>query len=495
MLRDALKDLCLLSCLCLAACTATVSPLPAPGLGPTPTAAPAPTGPPPTPVCEDEASALPHYDLRLSLDYAAHTAEVAQSIQVANTSGAAWPDLALAVAANDSPGVFSLHSLSVDGFPGRYVLDGVGLRVLLAAPLDSGCRLTVHLEYSLALPRLDSSAFGWRGALGWTPRQVLLGGWYPTLVPYRAGAGWLARRPAPQGEFETVEASDVAVRLELVGEAAEVQVVGSAAPGACPDEDPPPETVTCYALPAARHFAFALSDQMRVLTDKTGQTTITSMYFPEHVAGGRQVLETARDAFAVYGNRYGPAPYTWLAGVEADMPDGMEFSGLFLLGRPYYAEFDRTPQNYLTVIAAHETAHQWWYSLVGNDPAAEPWLDESLATYSEEVYFEAAFPELVEWWWQFRVWFYLPVGPVDSDIYTSDEFRPYVDAVYLNGAQFLHALRGEAGDETFFNFLRAYAERGAGRIMTAEDFWEIYGEFGDAEGSEARRTYFEGSER
>jgi aminopeptidase N len=88
------------------------------------------------------------------------------------------------------------------------------------------------------------------------------------------------------------------------------------------------------------------------------------------------------------------------------------------------------------------------------------------------------------------VWGYLPQGAVDSDIYAADEFRPYVDAVYLNGAQFAHALRGEAGDEAFFNFLRAYAERGAGRVMTGADFWAIYGEFGDAEGSAARAAYF-----
>jgi hypothetical protein len=31
----------------------------------------------------------------------------------------------------------------------------------------------------------------------------------------------------------------------------------------------------------------------------------------------------------------------------------------------------------------HETAHQWFYSLVGNDQARNPWLDEGLATWAE----------------------------------------------------------------------------------------------------------------
>ena len=31
----------------------------------------------------------------------------------------------------------------------------------------------------------------------------------------------------------------------------------------------------------------------------------------------------------------------------------------------------------------HETAHQWFYSLIGNDQARDPWLDEGLATWAE----------------------------------------------------------------------------------------------------------------
>ncbi len=31
----------------------------------------------------------------------------------------------------------------------------------------------------------------------------------------------------------------------------------------------------------------------------------------------------------------------------------------------------------------HEVARSWFYSLVGNDQARDPWLDESLATYAQ----------------------------------------------------------------------------------------------------------------
>ena len=33
-------------------------------------------------------------------------------------------------------------------------------------------------------------------------------------------------------------------------------------------------------------------------------------------------------------------------------------------------------------VTVHETAHQWFYSLVGNDQARDPWLDESLTQWA-----------------------------------------------------------------------------------------------------------------
>ena len=462
---------------------------------PVPDATLAPQGPPPTPVCDGILPAPPHYEIDLRLDYAAHIAQVTEAIQLVNDSSDAWRDISLVVSANHVSGVFDLHALTVDGYPASYVLEGVALRILLPVRLEPGCRLALGANYTLNLPRLNAAVVGWRGALGWTTRQSLLGLWYPTLAPYQDGAGWLAHAPAIQGEYATTEASHVALKLTLTGEAVDLTLVGSAPGEACGaaeaqiQESAAP--AICFELQGGRHFALAFSDQMDTATAKARDVAFTSMYFPEHSAAGMAVLNTTRDAFAAFTDRFGPVPYTSISAVEADLVDGMEFSGIFFLGRPYFGEFDGSPQNHLTALAAHETAHQWWYSLVGNDPAAEPWLDEALATYSEEIYYEAYYPHLVEWWWGFRVWQYLPDGAVDSDIYVWPDFRSYVDAVYLNGAQFLHTLRGEIGDEAFFEFLRAYAATGAGKIVTAEDFWRVYDtQGGDAASSTARISYF-----
>jgi aminopeptidase N len=111
---------------------------------------------------------------------------------------------------------------------------------------------------------------------------------------------------------------------------------------------------------------------------------------------------------------------------------------------------------------------------MGNNQAIQPWLDEAFATYSEFLFYERAYPNLMDWWWDFRVNSHSPNGPVDLTIYEEAGFDAYVGAVYLNGARFLHELRGALGDEVFFAFLRDYIEVATGRLITSEEFlWRL----------------------
>ena len=155
----------------------------------------------------------------------------------------------------------------------------------------------------------------------------------------------------------------------------------------------------------------------------------------------------------------------------------MEYDGLYFLSNGFYNLYQGTPGEYLIAIAAHETAHQWWYALVGNDQAMEPWLDEALCTYSERLFYEHLYPEALEWWWAYRVNYYDPRGWVDDTIYNphgyQNAYRSYRDAVYLNGARFLEDLRNLIGDEAFFSFLKDYTANYSRRITTSAEFFQL----------------------
>jgi aminopeptidase N len=168
----------------------------------------------------------------------------------------------------------------------------------------------------------------------------------------------------------------------------------------------------------------------------------------------------------------------------------MEYSGFYFLGAEYYAAYDGTPRNYLTAIAAHEVAHQWWYDEVGNDQAHEPWLDEALCIYGELIYYQAAHPDLVNWWWDFRVTRFNPAGWVNASVYDFAAFRPYVNAVYLRGALFMRDLRAAMGDGAFFDFLGRYRAAQSGRVAQADDFWSLLQTYNVPNLARLRATYF-----
>jgi aminopeptidase N len=177
--------------------------------------------------------------------------------------------------------------------------------------------------------------------------------------------------------------------------------------------------------------------------------------------------------------------------VEVDFFDGMEYQGLFFLSGSYFADYAGDPRSYLVALSAHETSHQWWYGLVGNNQATEPWLDEAFATYSELLFFQARYPYLEAWWWDFRVARFEPAGWLDSSIYDHEDFRSYVDAVYLRGALFLHQVRGLIGDEAFMALLRDYVEGGAYDQATGEDFFYLLEKHDSADMKLLMQEYYE----
>lgn len=149
------------------------------------------------------------------------------------------------------------------------------------------------------------------------------------------------------------------------------------------------------------------------------------------------------------------------------------------------------PLNNLTILVPHEISHQWIYSLVGNDSAREPWLDEAFATYSEALYFERYQPDHLEWWWANRVEGFDPNGWVDSTTSIPGGYTAYRDAVYLNGAKFLQSLRELVGDEAFFAVISQYATENTYKIVTETDFFSILREHSDADLSVLLAQYFE----
>jgi aminopeptidase N len=287
------------------------------------------------------------------------------------------------------------------------------------------------------------------------------------------------------GEHLVYDASDFTVNLKPADPAVTPVVAASAA--AVPNGE-----WTTYKLTAGRAFVISASTGFLTVSTQVGGVTVTSYYLqPIYQGAAQAAMKASAEALQVFTQRYGPYPHPTLAAVMGDFNDGMEFSAFFYLSRDFYNLYDGTTRTYLVFVAAHETAHQWWWEQVANDQALQPWLDEAMATYSEHVFYEATDPQLVSWWWTYRIDFYQPQGWVDIPIYAGGGFRPYTNAVYFRGAHFLDDLRARLGDDVFFGFLQDYLKQENGKIATSLDFFRILSQHTKTDYSDIERKYFQ----
>ncbi|MDQ3979513.1 MAG: hypothetical protein M3314_08185, partial [Actinomycetota bacterium] len=114
-----------------------------------------------------------------------------------------------------------------------------------------------------------------------------------------------------------------------------------------------------------------------------------------------------------------------------------------------------------TDILTHEVGHQWFYALVGNNQARDPWLDEALTTWVEaryegtvESYKARTIPAAIR-------------GRTTAPMTYWDERDDFYLGAYVQGAQALAAL----GEPDLVDCaLRLFAAQNAYRIARPNDF-------------------------
>jgi hypothetical protein len=432
----------------------------------------------------------PKYVLDLQLDYSSKAADVNQTITYPNWTGETLTNLILAVEPNLWSGGFSLKSLTVDDQPiTNYTIGNANqkLEIPLPQPLPPSGTVIISMNYGLILPQMQaySDPNEVRPQIyGFSDRQVNFVDWYPFVVPYIPGKGWLLHNPWFYGEHLVYDLADFDVTVTLTdGSTPKIAASGA-------EVESLTEASHHFILETGRSFALSMSTDFKVATQKVGDVTVYSYYFAFYDDAGEALLQTTAQALQVYSDRFGPYRHKTLSAVQGDFNDGMEFSGLYFISRDYFNLYKGTPENYLVTIGAHETAHQWWFDSVTDDQAIEPWLDEALATYSEVIYYESVYPDLVDWWWGYRYFEFQEAGAVDTAIYDGGGQRPYWDKVYLTGARFLRDLRERLGDEIFFAFIRDYYEQYTGRRATSADFFRVLREHTSADISDLMAEYF-----
>lgn len=95
-------------------------------------------------------------------------------------------------------------------------------------------------------------------------------------------------------------------------------------------------------------------------------------------------------------------------------------------------------------LISHETAHQWFYGIIGNDQSTDAFADEAMADYFSRRARLTIRPSRCK------------VDRLDKDIrrYSTP---CYFEVIYVQGARFLDQLRRDFGGPAFLRAVRAYS--------------------------------------
>lgn len=244
-----------------------------------------------------------------------------------------------------------------------------------------------------------------------------------------------------------------------------------------------------YKIDNARSFAFVLSEKFEVATKDCEGTEIRYYYYLDETP--EESLKTAVKAIEYFSETFGEYPYSCFSVVETEfIQGGMEFPALVMISDSL------EPSAYREVIV-HETAHQWWQTVVGNNEIEYGFLDEGLAEYSVVLFYEnhpeygftrAALMESAEQTYKtFCTVFDKLFGKTDTSMIRSladfgSEYE-YVNVAYVKSAVMYDTLRKSIGDTKFFNGLKKYYADMAFKNAEPPDIIAAYSKVGaDTEG-------------
>ena len=250
------------------------------------------------------------------------------------------------------------------------------------------------------------------------------------------------------------------------------------------------ELKTCeYKINNARSFSVVVSKDFNVLKTKVGNTEILYYYYDDEFSS--QNIKVIESSLEYFNNTFGTYPYETFSVVKTPFIEGgMEYPGLVYIQ-------EGLPENQYKEVIVHETAHQWWQSVVGNNEIEQGFLDEGLAEYSVILFYDAHLEfghsrkELVSSCEKSYKSFCTVYDKVFKSVNTkmvrslkdfTSDFE-YVNIAYVKPCIMYDYFRTTVGEKKFFNGLKRYYEDFKFNNATADDLIASFNKAGcNAEG-------------
>lgn len=368
-------------------------------------------------------------------------------------------DIVAAFPAGRSYSVLNIASVKVNGTAVDITVAGEDENVLSVpvSNLEPSDKIRVDIEYTLKLPNV-------RHRLGYTEKSVNLAGFYPIACVYKNGA-FIADPYYSIGDPFYSEAANYDVTLTVPQ-----NYIGAFTGVAQSKSGDNGTTVYSVSAERVRDFAAVLGEYEKA-SGLCGSTIVNYYYYKDDAP--ESALNTAISALSTFGDMFGAYPYPEYSVVQTSfLNGGMEYPCLSMISDAYKGV------QYNDIIV-HETAHQWWYGLVGNDEVREAWLDEGLAEYSTMLFYE----KNADRGYTFNgkradaLSAYMLYCETYKDADTSmtrslGDYRnkiEYAYMTYVKGAIMLDDVRDTVGDTAFFSGLKSYCKNKMYGTATAAD--------------------------
>ncbi len=323
------------------------------------------------------------------------------------------------------------------------------LFVYLASSVFPDESASVDISFSVTFARV-------RHRTGITEKVVNMGNFYPVLCAYDEADGYYECIYYSDGDPFYSVCADYDVSLTLPAG----YTAAASAAGRTSQEGG--KVTYRYTLSSARDFAVAVSDAFEVASRQADGVAVSYYYYDDE--GAAETLETACAALGYFSDTFGDYAYGSYVLVQTGFCyGGMEYPGMVLLSDALERE------DYLYTVV-HETAHQWWYAMVGSNQQEYAWMDEGLAEYSALLFYEnhASYgrtrEELVDAARAGYKAYYSIYNQIFGESDTSmnrnlgtfiSEYE-YVNLAYNKGVLLFDALREGIGDDRFFSGLKNY---------------------------------------
>ena len=350
-----------------------------------------------------------------------------------------------------SYGDISFDSVKVDGAAVAYTIEGTDMDILsvpLANELFPDQKVTVEMTYEVTLANICHR-------LGYTDNAVNLGNFYPVLCHIDNG-NYSDTPYYNVGDPFVTDVANYKVSLTLP----ESYIVAST--GNLQEVSSQNGTATYhYTANAVRDFAFVLSQNFKKLTTTVGDTQVNYYYFADDDAEAS--LATASGMLGYLNENVGEYPYAQYSVVETDFCyGGMEYPCLSLVtsGSSSYQE-----------AVAHETAHQWFYGLVGNDQINNAWMDEGLSEFLTYLFMDAtgvtslsrSMLGCIQTYTSYVDVLNNYYGDVDRSMRAVHEYKndsEYVIFTYVKGSLLFNSVYEAMGAARFWKALSSYFNEG-----------------------------------